>query len=67
MALRGELSANTVAFCRLLRQRGLMIGPGEATIALQTLREIDLSSPKLQVIREGPISEAALLEALQAA
>ncbi len=44
MALRGELTANTVAFCRLLRQRGLMIGPGEATLALRTLREIDLSS-----------------------
>jgi uncharacterized protein with von Willebrand factor type A (vWA) domain len=44
MALRGELSANTVAFCRLLRQRGFMVGPGEATLALQTLREINLSS-----------------------
>lgn len=45
MALRGDLTANTVAFCRLLRDRGLMIGPGEATLALQTLRLIDLSSP----------------------
>ena len=46
MALRGELSANTVAFCRLLRQRGLMVGPGEATVALRALKEIDLSSPE---------------------
>ena len=44
MALRGELSANTVGFCRLLRRHGLMVGPGEATLALRTLREIDLSS-----------------------
>jgi uncharacterized protein with von Willebrand factor type A (vWA) domain len=38
----GNLAANTVAFARLLRRRGLAVGPREAADALRALRAVDL-------------------------
>jgi len=42
LALRGELSANLVGFCRRLRQGGLNLGPAEQRDALLALERIDL-------------------------
>ena len=42
LALHGELSANVVGFCRLLRDAGTSVGPGEESDALRALRHIDL-------------------------
>ena len=42
LALRGELSANVVGFCRLLRTKGAGVGPSETTDALLALEKIDL-------------------------
>ncbi|SVD33107.1 uncharacterized protein METZ01_LOCUS385961, partial [marine metagenome] len=42
LALYGELSANVVGFCRLLRDAGTSVGPGEESDALRALRHIDL-------------------------
>ncbi len=38
----GSLAANVVAFCRLLRRRGLPVGPREASDALRALSTVDL-------------------------
>jgi len=38
-----SLVANVVGFCRLLRRRGLMVGPLEAADALRALAAVDLS------------------------
>ena len=46
LALHGELSANLVGFCRLLRTRGASIGPGEEIDALSALEVIDLKDPQ---------------------
>ena len=45
-ALHGELSANLVGFCRLLRQRGCGTGLGEAQLALRAIAAIDLTEPE---------------------
>ena len=42
LALRRELSANLVGFCRYLRQNGLRSGMGEEMDALRALEEEDL-------------------------
>ena len=42
LALRRELSANLVGFCRYLRLNGLPSGMGEQTDALRALEEVDL-------------------------
>ncbi len=42
MALHRQLSANVVGFCRLLRQGGAGVGPGEQVDALNALAHIDL-------------------------
>ena len=42
LALHGALSANVVGFCRLLRDRGLGLGPAEAADALAALGLIDV-------------------------
>ena len=42
LALRRELSANLVGFCRYLRQNGLRTGMGEHMDALRSLEEVDL-------------------------
>ncbi|MDP7621800.1 MAG: hypothetical protein QGH27_07520, partial [SAR324 cluster bacterium] len=42
LALRGELSANLVGFCRYLRLNGLKPGMGEQMDALRALEEVDL-------------------------
>ncbi len=42
LALHGELSANVVGFCRLIRDAGTGVGPGEESDALRALRQIDL-------------------------
>ena len=42
LALRRELSANLVGFCRYLRQNGLRTGMGEQMDALRSLEEVDL-------------------------
>ncbi len=39
----GELSANVVRFCRLLRAHGVLVGAGEQQDALRALARIDLS------------------------
>ena len=44
LALRGELSANVVGFCRLLRTKGAGVGPSETTDALLALEKIDLGN-----------------------
>ena len=36
----GDLASNVVAFCRLLRTRGLPAGPGEAADALRALEAV---------------------------
>jgi uncharacterized protein with von Willebrand factor type A (vWA) domain len=41
-----ELSANVVAFCRMLRQNGLPIGPAEEADALQALSLIRIGDPE---------------------
>ena len=46
LALHGELSANLVGFCRLLRTRGCGIGPGEERDALRALKAIDLDDAR---------------------
>lgn len=38
----GDLAANVVGFCRLLRRRGISAGPREATDALRALAAVDL-------------------------
>lgn len=42
-AIHGDLVANVVRFCRLLRRRGLNVGPPEAADALRALAAVDLS------------------------
>jgi len=42
LAMRRELSANLVGFCRYLRQNGLRTGMGEQMDALRSLEEVDL-------------------------
>ncbi|MDR7484430.1 MAG: VWA domain-containing protein [Armatimonadota bacterium] len=42
-ARHGDLAANVVGFCRLLRRRGLQVGAQEAADALRALRAVDLS------------------------
>ena len=44
LALRRELSANLVGFCRYLRQHGLNTGLGEQMDALRALEELDLKN-----------------------
>ena len=44
LALRGELSANVVGFCRLLRTKGAGVGPSETTDALLALEKIALGN-----------------------
>lgn len=39
----GNLVANVVGFCRLLRRRGLSLGPQEAADALRAVEAVDLS------------------------
>ncbi len=39
----GNLVANVVGFCRLLRRRGLSLGPQEATDGLRALEAVDLT------------------------
>lgn len=46
LALHGELSANLVGFCRLLRQHGSAIGPGEEQDALRALGAIAIKDPQ---------------------
>ena len=46
MALQGQLSGNLTGFCRLLRQQGAGVGPGEQMDALTALQNIDLGSPE---------------------
>jgi hypothetical protein len=38
----GDLAANIVGFCRLLRRRGIPVGPREAADALRALAAVDL-------------------------
>ena len=38
----GDLAANVVGFCRLLRRRGIPVGPREAADALRALAAVDL-------------------------
>ena len=47
LALRGEVSANLTGFCRLLRQEGVGVGPGEQVDALRALEAIDIGQPAL--------------------
>lgn len=42
-ARHGDLVANVVGFCRLLRRRGLTVGPREAADALIALTAVDLT------------------------
>ena len=44
LALRGELSANLVGFCRFLRWNGLKPGMGEQMDALRALEEVDFEN-----------------------
>ncbi|MBT3213777.1 MAG: VWA domain-containing protein [Deltaproteobacteria bacterium] len=44
LALRRELSANLVGFCRYLRQHGLSTGLGEQMDALRALEEVELEN-----------------------
>ena len=44
LALRRELSANLVGFCRYLRQHGLCTGLGEQMDAMRALEEIELEN-----------------------
>ena len=44
LALRGELSANLVGFCRYLRLNGLKPGIGEQIDALRALEKVDLKN-----------------------
>ena len=44
LALRGELSANVVGFCRLLRREGAGPGAAEAADALLALERVDLGA-----------------------
>ena len=44
LALRGELSANLVGFCRYLRFNGLKLGMGEQIDALLALEEVDFEN-----------------------
>ena len=44
LALRRELSANLVEFCRYLRQHGISTGLGEQMNALRALEELDLKN-----------------------
>ena len=46
LALYGELSANLVGFCRLLRRHGAQIGPNEEQDALAALAAIELEDPR---------------------
>ena len=45
MALRGEISANLTDFCRLLRQEGVGVGPGEQVDSLRALAAVDIGQP----------------------
>ncbi len=47
VALSGEISANLTGFCRLLRQEGVGVGPGEQIDALRALTAIDIGAPVL--------------------
>ena len=47
LALRGELSANLVGFCRYLRLNGLNPGMGEQIDALRALEEVDFKNKHL--------------------
>ena len=40
LALHGALSANLIGFCRLLRQQGIGLGPGEELDALRALERL---------------------------
>ena len=42
LALRGEVSANLVGFCRYLRMKGLYIGMGEQLDAICALQKLDI-------------------------
>lgn len=42
-ARRGDLSANVVDFCRLLRRRGLQVGPIEAADALRAMAAVEVT------------------------
>ena len=44
LALRGELSANLVGFCRYIRLKGLNPGIGEQMDALRALEELDFKN-----------------------
>ena len=44
LALRGELSANLVGFCRYLRLNGMKPGIGEQIDALRALEKVDLKN-----------------------
>ena len=44
LALRGELSANLVGFCRYMRFKGLNLGIGEQMDALRALEELDFKN-----------------------
>ena len=46
LALRGELSANLVGFCRYMRLKGLNLGIGEQMDALRALEELDFKYEK---------------------
>ena len=46
LALRGELSANLVGFCRYMRLKGLNTGIGEQMDALRALEELDFKKEK---------------------
>ena len=46
LALRGELSANLVGFCRYMRFKGLNLGIGEQMDALRALEELDFKYEK---------------------
>ncbi len=46
LALRGELSANLIGFCRYLRLNGLNLGIGEQIEALRALEEVDFEKEK---------------------
>ena len=44
LALRRELSANLVGFCRYLRHHGLSSGLGEQIDALSAMQEVELEN-----------------------
>src|SRR5207245_3764582 len=44
MSVAGNLTAHVVGFCRMLRGRGLPVGPKEAADALRALAAVDVSN-----------------------